>query len=220
MKIKIKQLFDEITRQKVYPLTSLKAVRDPKSKKALDEMLLIGEEGVEAKEVSQRDADILGGKYRASDIDKSMTYDEDESTEVIEDVEIVDADRLGGKYTATDVDALKQRIVELETENEKLNSNLASNNLGELTNIKTYTTTDNLFTCPSDGYIALSANYGTSNYVLTTIYSADKTNNFGFGVNGHPTVNISNSIFVKKGMHVLYRGAVGLNYAVFYPLSQ
>ena len=57
MKIKIKQLFDEITRQKVYPLTSLKAVRDPKSKKALDEMLLIGEEGVEAEEVAQRDTD-------------------------------------------------------------------------------------------------------------------------------------------------------------------
>ena len=101
-----------------------------------------------------------------------------------------------------------------------LNSNLASNNLGELTNIKTYTTTDNLFTCPSDGYIALSTNYGTSNYVLTTIYSADKTSNFGFGVNGHPTISTTNAIFVKKGMHVLYRGAVGLNYAVFYPFSQ
>ena len=120
--------------------------------------------------------------------------------------------------TGSALDASQGKI--LNEKYEELNSNLASNNLGEFTNIKTYTTTDNLFTCPSDGYIVLSANYGTSNYVLTTIYSADKTSDFSFGVNGHPTISTTNAIFVKKGMHVWYRGAVGLNYAVFYPLSQ
>ena len=85
MKIKIKQLFDEITKQKVYPLTTLKAVRDPKSKKSLDEMLLIGEDSVESEEVAQRDADILGGKYTANDIDKSVIFEEDEELGEVED---------------------------------------------------------------------------------------------------------------------------------------
>lgn len=136
MKIKIKQLFDEITRQKVYPLTTLKAVRDPKSKKALDEMLLVGEDEESAEEVAQRDADILGGKYKATDIDRAVTFDSEE-TEEVEDVSITDADRLGGKYTATDVDALKQRIVELETENEKLNNSLSDLNSNLATQVTT-----------------------------------------------------------------------------------
>ena len=83
MKIKIKQLFDEITKQKVYPLTTIKAVRDPSTKKSLAELLLVGEDVGETQDTPTKDADTLGGKYRASDIDKSMTYDEDESTEAI-----------------------------------------------------------------------------------------------------------------------------------------
>ena len=108
--IKIKQLFDEITKQKVYPLTTIKAVKDPSTKKSLAELLLVGEDVSETQDTPTKDADTLGGKYRASDIDKSMTYDENESTEVVEDVEIVDADRLGGKYTASDIDVIKQDI--------------------------------------------------------------------------------------------------------------
>lgn len=61
MKIKIKQLFDEITKQKVYPLTTILAVKDPKSKKSLSDLLLTGDD--EEKEVASvipRDADTFG----------------------------------------------------------------------------------------------------------------------------------------------------------------
>lgn len=70
-------------------------------------------------EVGTRDADTLGGKYKATDIDKAITYDSDEEEEV-EDVEIVDADRLGGKYTSEDIDNIKSDIDEIEDEIEEL----------------------------------------------------------------------------------------------------
>ena len=124
--IKIKQLFDEITKQKVYPITTLKAVKDPKSKKSLSDLMIVGEDEEIIGELGKRDCDTLGGKYKSTDIDSAMTCDEDEGLGEVEDVTIVDADRLGGKYTAEDVNSLKQRIVELETENEKLNNSLST----------------------------------------------------------------------------------------------
>lgn len=153
MKIKIKQLFDEITKQKVYPLTTLKAVRDPSTKKSLAELLLVGEDVGETQDTPTKDADTLGGKYRASDIDKSMTYDEDESTEVVENVEIVDADRLGGKYTASDIDTIKQDIT-------GLNSSLSDNTTSESFNYGVKDGVRGFFTNPSkadDSFIPFSS---------------------------------------------------------------
>ena len=65
MAFKIKQLFDEITKQKVYPLTTTKAVKDTSTKKSLFEILnmtpMMEDGGEEVSDAEIRDADTLGG---------------------------------------------------------------------------------------------------------------------------------------------------------------
>lgn len=71
--LKIKQLFDELTKQKVYPLTTTKAVKDTSTSKSLFDILgstaMISEEEQTVDPTTLVDADVLGSKYTSDLLD-------------------------------------------------------------------------------------------------------------------------------------------------------
>ena len=96
----------------------------------------------------------------------------------------------------------------------ELKSGLTKNDLGSGVDISSYTTTDNLYTCPSDGYILLDASASASTWVNVEIYGSTSNNVLVVSASDG-----RNGIFVRKGMRVRKSGGDGTPYAYFYPLQ-
>lgn len=110
---------------------------------------------------------------------------------------------------------------ELTTANEDIASlnfyltALQKNDLGSGVDISSYTTTDNLYTCPSDGYILMNASSSTSTWVNAEIYGSTSNNSFVVSAS-----NGRSGLFVRKGMRLRKSGSGGTSpYIYFYPLQ-
>lgn len=112
----IKTLKDFLTKATLYPITKTQAVYDDTVGR-LDSYLqnTLGAEPID--DVNEEstdliDADTLGGRYTAEDLDAMPKSTAIEDYANIEPP-IIDADRLGGKYTAKDIDKIKQNIIDI-----------------------------------------------------------------------------------------------------------
>lgn len=93
-------------------------------------------------------------------------------------------------------------------------STLNSNNLGTAVNVTSYNTEQNMYVCPSDGYLYISNGTGSPGLARAIIYSAN--NNNAIAMSGFSTSQYiyQDSIFVRKGMRIMCLAGN----AVFYPL--
>lgn len=119
---------------------------------------------------------------------------------------------------AEDFDPLKWVSTNAYAKLTTLNSNLTAlekNDLGSGVDISSYTTTDNLYTCPSDGYILMNASSSTSTWVNAEIYGSTSNNSFVVSAS-----NGRSGLFVRKGMRLRKSGSGGTSpYIYFYPLQ-
>lgn len=112
----IKTLKDFLTKATLYPITKTQAVYDDTVGR-LDSYLqnTLGAEPIDdtnEESTDLIDADTLGGRYTAEDLDAMPKSTAIEDYANIEPP-ITDADRLGGKYTAKDIDTIKQDIIDI-----------------------------------------------------------------------------------------------------------
>lgn len=103
----------------------------------------------------------------------------------------------------------------------KLRDDAAREQIAELTantltgiNIANYSSADNQFTAPTDGYVRMELR-NASHYFYLYLNNATM-----LGGEGHQVTNANDylSVFVKKGMEVYYTGTVYTAY--FYSLTQ
>ena len=114
-----------------------------------------------------------------------------------------------GEWDASDFAATT-----INNELASLNSKITSNDLGSAVDLSTYTTTDNLYTCQSDGYILLDATTSASTWINAEIYGSTSNNALVISASDG-----RNGIFVRKGMRVRKSGGDGIPYIYFYPLQ-
>ena len=77
-----------------------------------------------------------------------------------------------------------------------------------------------IYTCPSDGYVIASCDYGASNYCGVSIYADDSTVAFNIVAISNSGANGNQNIFVKKGTKVKFGSGVGNPKAYFYPIIE
>ena len=98
-------------------------------------------------------------------------------------------------------------------------TNLQKNNLGVRVAIGGYNSTSNLYTFPSDGYVrAYSYNNTTNVFLVGSSGSTAGTDVVSFSVTSVTSNNMSNSIFVRKGMKC-YCSAANSTDVYFHPLT-
>lgn len=82
------------------------------------------------------------------------------------------------------------------------------NNIGTGVSLNNYTSENNLYTFPSDGYLVIMS-IGNGSYARACIYSSDNTNHFYAAVVYGETTYPQLPVFVKKGMRVFITGSNG-----------
>ena len=91
------------------------------------------------------------------------------------------------------------------------------NNHGNKVDLASYTSTSNLYTFPSDGYVTMNSTTTSTGKLSGALYSADNhyVASMSTAING---VYFANSWYVRKGMkcYVVVSGGI---VAEFYPLS-
>lgn len=95
---------------------------------------------------------------------------------------------------------------------------LSKNDFGERADISSYTTLENAFVCPCDGYVTIAqwlSSATSANTVLLNVY----------GANSNPVINMRvwnyldvQSLYVKKGMRCVFNSASSNGAATFTPI--
>jgi hypothetical protein len=94
-------------------------------------------------------------------------------------------------------------------------SELSNNNLAADVDISGYTIS-NQYTCPSDGYVALSAYGQVNDFIRAVVYGANGS--YYFNITAYKQIagnHGMNAVFVKKGMKVYvqsYSGSVSASF--------
>lgn len=87
---------------------------------------------------------------------------------------------------------------------EELKSALSANKLGTSVDISSYTSTSNLYTCPSDGYLIVGSGTATTGTVKGRVYGSDSVSGSIAGINMPISETYQTaSLFVKKGMRLM-----------------
>lgn len=123
---KIQQLKNKDS-ETVFPITVTSAIYDEGGHRLdnlLDNMPIITDKIEETETEVLLDADILGGKYTAEDLD-NMPKSESVVDYTGVEIPMIDADMLGGRYTKEDVDNLITENNELKAKVETLNNSLS-----------------------------------------------------------------------------------------------
>lgn len=98
-------------------------------------------------------------------------------------------------------------------------TNLTINTFGNNVDLSSYTSDDNLYTFPNDGYVCINSTTATTGTGQLTIYSSNSLgSNFGFVLNATDAWQ-GNAVFVKKGMRAKVNSLATGFVALYIPLT-
>lgn len=124
-----------------------------------------------------------------------------------------------GRYLGGNVGDVEERLEAVESDVEQISldlSELKNNALGTVVSL----TQNNIYTCPSDGYVVAACSYGNANYATITVYgSNDSSPTFNVTAVGNGAAAGVASLLVRKGMKVRYNGGTNAQYGQFIPLQ-
>ena len=103
----------------------------------------------------------------------------------------------------------------------ELNSDLSANNITSYQEITSYNTSDNWFTCPSDGYIKVICGKTANDTILATLRGASGSYDIDLQATcTRDNYAFTNAFMVKKGMKIVVLTNTGSRgKAYYYPFS-